>query len=397
MAVTVTDDAPARLAEGLLRRIGERLRRPVPEPYADVLRAVPRHLFLPERVWVRDGSGGYRSVDRRVDAEGWLAAAYDDAPLVTQFRTTDDGARIPSSSASMPSMVVRALELAALDDGMRVLEIGTGTGFNTALLCARLGADRVTTVEIDPGLYAEAGRNLAAAGFAPRRVLGDGAEGEPGGGPYERVLATCSVRAVPPAWPAQTAPYGRIVTPWDSPWCCYGTLTLTRRPDGTASGPFTAFGSYMVLRGQHTDAALDRGLPRAGEVPEETRTALSPWAVAGGDLDAEFHLGVTVPGAWFSWDSAPAADAVHTRLWVADTESTSWASVDYDGRDAASFRVRQHGPRRLWHEIEAAYGAWDRLDRPTIGHHTLTMTPSGASTITTDRPAELVRRGDLGP
>ncbi len=93
-----------------------------------------------------------------------------------------------------------------------------------------------------------------------------------------------------------------------------------------------------------------------------------------------------MPGAWFSWDDAPAADAAHTRLWVADTEATSWASVDYDGLDAASFRVRQHGPRRLWHEIETAYTAWDRLGRPPIDQHTLTMTPRGASTITANRP-----------
>ncbi|MFE7119447.1 methyltransferase [Streptomyces sp. NPDC057654] len=378
------DDDPAALVDGLLGQIAERLGRPVPAPYAAALRSVPRHLFLPDRVWIRDGNGGYTPRDRHADPHGWLAAAYTDTPLITQFQTAEDGTRLPSSSVSMPSMVVRALELSALDDGMRVLEIGTGTGFNAALLCARLGDDRVTTVEIDPALHARAGRDLAAAGFAPRRVLADGAAGWAAAAPYERVLATCSVRAVPPGWLAQTAPGGRVVTPWDSPWCCYGTLALTRHRDGTASGPFSAFGSYMVLRGQYADVELGRDLLRPGQAHDESRTALSPWTVAGGDLDAEFHLGLTVPGAWFSWDDAPEADGAHTRLWIGDTGATSWASVDYDGRGVASFRVRQHGPRRLWDEIERAYAAWDRLGRPPVDRHTLTVDSGGASTVTAD-------------
>ncbi|MEV0263905.1 methyltransferase domain-containing protein [Streptomyces sp. NPDC050617] len=375
-------DASEPWAERLIGQVARRLGRPVPAPYAEALRRVPRHLFLPDRVWVPDGNGGHTPRDRHADPRGWLAAAYTDTPLITRFQTAEDGTRLPSSSAPMPSMTVRALELAALDDGMRVLEIGTGTGFDAALLCARLGDHRVTTVEIDPALHARAGRALAAAGFAPRRVLADGAEGRPAAAPYDRILATCSVRAVPPAWLAQTAPGGRVVTPWDSPWCRYGTLALTRHRDGTASGPFSAFGSYMVLRGQYADVELGRDLPRPGQGHEESRTALSPWTVAGGDLDAEFHLGQTVPGAWFSWDDAPEADGAHTRLWIGDTDATSWASVDYDGRSVASFRVLQHGPRRLWHEIERAYAAWDRLGRPPVDDHTLAVDSGGASTVT---------------
>ncbi|MEU2490946.1 hypothetical protein [Streptomyces sp. NPDC007883] len=96
---------------------------------------MPRHLFLPDRIWLRDGDGGYRPCDRTQDPDGWLAAAYTDTPLVTQF--TDD---VPTSSASMPSMVLRTLLLAGLDDPAaspprRVMELGAGTGFHAALLC----------------------------------------------------------------------------------------------------------------------------------------------------------------------------------------------------------------------------------------------------------------------
>ncbi|WP_327380661.1 hypothetical protein [Streptomyces sp. NBC_01207] len=66
-------------------------------------------------------------------------------------------------------------------------------------------------------------------------------------------------------------------------------------------------------------------------------TGLSPWAVAGGDLDAEFHIGLTVPGVSFGWDTS--GEHAHTRLRVDDPTTGSWAAVDYDGRTAADFAV----------------------------------------------------------
>lgn len=373
---------PASVRAGtdrLLDRVARRLGRPVRPEWREALRAVPRHLFLPARLWLRDGDGGHELCDRGVEPERWWEAVWTDAPLVTDFTRASDGTREPSSSASAPSTVIRMLQDAWLDDGARVLEIGTGTGFNAALLAHRLGDDRVTSVEIAADLAERARASLVRAGRRPAVVHADGARGWEAGAPYDRIVATCSVRALPTAWLAQTTAGGTVVTPWETSWCTYGTLVLTRHRDGGASGRFAPYGSYMVMRGQRPDVELRRDVLREGQVPDTSRTPLSPWAVAGEDLDALFAVGLAVPGAWHSWDT-DTGDA-HTRLWLADDEATSWAAVDYDGRQTETFRVAQYGPRRLWDEVAEAYGRWHRSGRPPVSHHGLAITPDGAATV----------------
>ncbi|WP_436991295.1 methyltransferase domain-containing protein [Streptomyces sp. enrichment culture] len=361
--------------DGLLTALAEHLGRPLPVAYADAVRAVPRHGFLPERVWPRDGAGGYAALDRAADPGRWTRAAYRDATLVTRFT---DG--LPSSAASMPSMVVRTLLLAGPAPGHRVLELGTGTGFSAGLLAALVGDDHVTTVELDPALAARAGANLKAAGRSPLVVTGDAADGWAPGAPYDRVVATFSVDRVPPAWLRQARPGGRIVTPWTSPWCSYGTLALDVGPGGTARGRFHAFGSFMPMRG--AAAPPQGGGGTAGPARADgatTSTGLSPWAVAGGDLDAEFHIGLGVPGAAFAWDTG--GEHAHTRLHLSDTATPSWAAVDYDGRHADRFTVTQAGPRALWDEVAAAYGRWEKLGRPGVERYRMAVAADGTQTV----------------
>ncbi|MEU9745714.1 hypothetical protein [Streptomyces niveus] len=130
----------------------------------------------------------------------------------------------------------------------------------------------------------------------------------------------------------------------------------------------------MPMRGSAPSTAADSGDP-----PEQvTSSALSPWAVAGGDLNAEFHIGLTVPGACYAWDAS--GGHAPTRLDVADDTGPSWATVDYDGHHADRFTVTQARPRRLWDEISAAYDRWDTLGRPTVDEYGLTVDAAGAHT-----------------
>ncbi|MGH3930494.1 MAG: rRNA adenine N-6-methyltransferase family protein, partial [Pseudonocardiaceae bacterium] len=131
---------------------------------------VPRENFVPR--FHHNHSAGRRWVDgtdpRQRDE--WLRAVYADEVLVVQTRPAPDlvdpgGA--PTSSSSMPSVMAGMLEVLDLRPGQRVLEIGTGTGYNAALLCHLVGAENLVSVELDPGLADSARDALSRIGLHP--------------------------------------------------------------------------------------------------------------------------------------------------------------------------------------------------------------------------------------
>ncbi|MEJ8648632.1 methyltransferase domain-containing protein [Streptomyces sp. MS1.AVA.3] len=170
-----TGAAEQAAASGLLSRLNETLPQPLTPEWEAAYKGVPRHRFLPETVWLGDQLA---PCDRRESPGDWLRAAYADDPVVTQINDgadPGDDERWPSCSASAPDIVFRMLHMLDVQSGDRVLEIGTGTGWNAGLLAHRLGSDLVTTVEVDPALADQATANLKAAGLAPRVITGDGA------------------------------------------------------------------------------------------------------------------------------------------------------------------------------------------------------------------------------
>ncbi|MFD7642724.1 methyltransferase domain-containing protein [Kitasatospora sp. NPDC059795] len=253
---------------------------PVPDDWAATFDAVPRSLFLPDLVWAHDmTTGTSRSVDRCADETGWLDATAEDVPIVTQW---DDGAHhgaepgtVPTSSASQPSVVAAMLDLLRVEPGMRVVEQGTGTGWNAALLAHRLGDANVTTVEIDPQVAAHARTRLHAAGYRPRTVCSDGAYGHPDGAPYDRVIATFGVRDIPLPWIEQTRPGGMLLVPFGGRYSNADALVrLTVHADGTASGPFLQPVEFMKMRSQRLTWPAPP--PTGGTITETTTEQLPP-------------------------------------------------------------------------------------------------------------------------
>ena len=145
------------------------------------MRDVPRHLFVPE--------------DLR-------AQAYEDHPLPIGRGQT----------ISQPFIVALMTAVARPLPGDRALEIGTGSGYQSAVL-ARLVA-QVYTVEVNPALQREGSDRLAALGFTNvTSMLSDGYEGWPAEAPYDIVLVTAAPPEVPAPLLAQLAPGGRLVVP----------------------------------------------------------------------------------------------------------------------------------------------------------------------------------------
>ncbi|MCU0512205.1 MAG: hypothetical protein MUE40_06510 [Anaerolineae bacterium] len=172
-------------------------------------RAVPRHLFLPQ--FPLDRAYADESVPLKYDAGGLLI-----------------------SSASQPTMMAIMLDQAQLAPGHNVLEIGTASGYNAALMQHIVGPQgHVTSLELEADLAKQAVLHLQQAGLAQVRVVpGDGSQGYAPRAAYDRILSAVGIWDVPRAWLAQMKPEGRLIAPiWVDG--VQVSASFSRQPDGS--------------------------------------------------------------------------------------------------------------------------------------------------------------------
>jgi protein-L-isoaspartate(D-aspartate) O-methyltransferase len=154
----------------------------------DVLRAmrsVPRHLFV---------------------SDPYVDQAYDDHPLPIGYGQT----------ISQPYIVAWMTELLELKAGEKVLEIGTGSGYQAAVL-AELGFVEVYSIEIVPELAESAKERLQSLGYAVHTKQGDGYSGWPDAGPFDAIIVTAAPDHLPAPLVAQLVDGGRLVIPIGPP------------------------------------------------------------------------------------------------------------------------------------------------------------------------------------
>ena len=190
----------SKAAEMVGRQI--RMRGVLSERLLDAMRSVPRHLFLPEEL----------------RKSGWI-----DSPL-----PIGEGQTI-----SQPYMVARMTELLAPEPGDYVLEIGTGSGYQAAVL-ASMGAV-VTSVERIASLAESARTRLSELGYSVEVIWADGSERGVFEGPFHGVLVTAAAPRLEEWWSDALAPGGRLVAPLS---VASGSERLLLRVR-SASGEFT--------------------------------------------------------------------------------------------------------------------------------------------------------------
>jgi protein-L-isoaspartate(D-aspartate) O-methyltransferase len=145
--------------------------------------------------------------------EADIAEAYDNAPLPIGHGQT----------ISQPFIVAIMTELLDIEPDQSVLEIGTGSGYQAAILAAL--ARKVWSVEFVPALAERARAALAGAGCANVEIrCGDGALGWPEHAPYDAIIVTAAAPSIPPALIAQLKPGGRLIAPVG---CAFETQILT--------------------------------------------------------------------------------------------------------------------------------------------------------------------------
>jgi protein-L-isoaspartate(D-aspartate) O-methyltransferase len=168
--------ARRRMVESQLR-----LRGIADQRVLDAMGKVPRHVFVPKRYW---------------------HDAYDDHPLPIGEEQT----------ISQPYIVAIMLESLALKPGDKVLEVGTGSGYATALLAELAG--EVLSMERHQTLADEARRVLDELGYRNVRIMaGDGSRGFPESAPYDAILVSAGAYEVPHALVEQLAEGGRLIIP----------------------------------------------------------------------------------------------------------------------------------------------------------------------------------------
>ncbi|MFJ2607748.1 methyltransferase domain-containing protein [Streptomyces sp. NPDC087425] len=331
----------------------------------DAVSHTPRHLLVP-RWWQRIPNSPFvewELVDPAEDSARLLRAAYADDTLVTRVGSTHaDHARAgerrtgdPTSSSTLPGLIVSMADQLEVRPGERVLDVGTGSGYSAALFSRRFGDANVTSVDVDPYLVKAARTRLAGFGRTPRVVAVD-ATGELPDAEYDRIMATVSVRPVPASWLRALKPGGRLVT------------TIT----GTALLITADMGADGVARGSvQPDPATFMEVRQQADYPAKLNDVFEAARVYDGE-DVSVLDGA-IPDLWEDWPlrwlyeletpgievrAASYPDDRRRVLWLLG-EDGAWARAE-GGTTAV---VHQSGPRRLWDGLERVLRRWEQNGR----------------------------------
>jgi methyltransferase of ATP-grasp peptide maturase system len=370
---------PASTWRALARRLADELdgdgdlRTP---QWRDALLAVPRHEFVPRYYLPEPDARPLRWVAHEPrDTEStqrWLDLVYSPTTLITALADyVDRGVQVPVSSSTKPDLMIRMLEALEVADGMRVLEIGTGTGYNAALLAHRLGSQQVCSVDIDPQFVSAARHQLARLGYTPIVVAADGAAGLAEHAPFDRIIASCALFAVPEAWIEQLRPGGLALVHVEGPLGAGNLLALRRDVAPVLQGRFLPWWGCFMHRRAAVGATVGSPLPaRTAEPPVTRHTALDPAELDGGrsfPFLAQLYLS---PGMFRSISVDDEQVAV-TQLRAPDG---SWCTISREPDATGRHIVREAGPTPLWANVETAWQRWQQLGTPACHEFGLTAT-----------------------
>ena len=329
-------------------------------------RTVQRHRLL-ETFYYRDG-GDFRTVehDPGRPRRDHLALIYADTALATRRI-----GGLPASSTSQASLVAKMLELLDLSEGLKVLEVGAGTGYNAALLAQVVGDQHlVITVDVLEDVVDQTRRLLADTGYPRIQVLlRDGFEGVPEQAPFDRIVATVGCSDLSPHWAEQLADDGAMLVPLQH--ASGHPLVLARKDGAALRGRMVLRTGFIPVRGPlYIEDMWSLGVrvahpaelvhdhddrPRfAARRPDE------PMGITDDETDFLFFLGLQDRRACHA-PQGPALSA----------GPDGWAALAPDGiwwwKDASLAR-----------ELDRRYGEWDARGRPALEDYQISFQPIDA-------------------
>lgn len=309
-----------------------------------------------------------------------LAAIYSDVALVTHV----EGGAV-ASSASQPTIVGQMLEQLAPEVGDKVLEIGTGTGYNAALLATLVCEQTlVCSLDIRTNVIEQARYLLAGAGYpAVQITLQDGFYGLPENAPYDKIIVTVGCADISPHWVAQLNQGGTLLAPLEHAGV-HPLVKLRRNGD--------------VLTGRVVGWAAFAGI--AGELG-----AASPWPRAYCDDPPREHL--SRHRLWKNFLPSDREDFWYY-LGVLDQRATFMNVIDYASEQqylgfglcdpgkgkviVSNKAVLLAGEDSLWEDLAAAFASWERRQKPRICEYRLAFVQRDLPVYSGNMTYSIVRR-----
>jgi protein-L-isoaspartate O-methyltransferase len=329
----------------------------------------PRHEFVP---YYYRNEGGSPTIWRRLEsADGaeWLEPIYTNSTLVTHLdpstvrRHSEGFTGFPTASSTQPSLMVRMLEALTIEPDHTVLEIGTGTGYNAALLAHGLAdARQLTTVDIDPEL-ADAARRRLKSHDHDVTVLACDASTYQWPRTYDRIIVTCALPRIDGRLLAAVAPNGRVIVNVMPPMSG-GLAVLTAKTDGSLEGRFHRDGGSFMPARQDSTRYTPPAAPHEQVVETgDTRIPLD----AFDDYHFLFMLAAHLPGASLRYGTNEAGQ-VTRQLVMPDG---SWTETTYDGERPLMY----HEYGEIWPTADRCWDWFVRQGRPSWERFGLTVTP----------------------
>jgi protein-L-isoaspartate(D-aspartate) O-methyltransferase len=328
----------------------------------DAVRRVPRHHFI-ERYY--DDKGDF--VEFRPADDEQLKLIYSDSCLMIRKPPNH-------SAASEPCLVMWMLADLDVQPGQKVLEIGTGSGWNAGLLAFRVGdGSLVCSMDAQPDLVEEAAVHLRNAGIEGVNLrAGDGGYGWPEAAPFDRIMATVGCPDIPPAWQEQLAEGGVLLVPLKTAGIGDPVIRL-RKQSGRMVGRFSRWSWFNTLQGDYwsdSDDVLQGRLEPSLEalLLEEPQVVVLPEPFT---IDFLFFL--RLKGLRFQGFQSNHPRALQLHGGFLHRESMSVFSPQRD-----SPVLRLYGDSDLGKLVSENQQEWRNLGRPMITDYSIELVDTDA-------------------
>jgi protein-L-isoaspartate(D-aspartate) O-methyltransferase len=324
----------------------------------DAFAAIPRHEFIGDFFEFDEGTKTWERISAH--SPGWLEKVYTNVQLVTSINQYNK----PNVSSSMPGIMARMIQLLKLKPGERVLEIGTGTGYNAALLSHIVGNTCVTTIDINETLLADAQERLdRIVGPGVTVLFMDGRHLPETLEKFDAIIISASNQSIEPSWIRALNQHGRLILNWNKSFSKV-FFELEKQEDGLIGNVASFSGDFMKLHDGNGIAPISFRWDSKAPTLEET------------DFREELLLNFNF--GFFVQIHIPSL--IYNRFLSKTRKAYYYAVMDSRGRKVY-FSTKISGDATLWREIKEAHEKFVSLGKPRRKELSLKVDAQGAMTF----------------